>query len=71
MWNGVEEKCIRGFGGKSEGNIPLVRPRCRRQGNIKMDYRETGYRGLGWIGLVHDREKSRASMTTLMNLRDP
>jgi len=36
-----------------------------------MDYKETGYRGMGWIGLVQDREKCWALMTTVMNLRDP
>jgi len=27
---GVDEKDVRGVGGKSEGKMPLVRPRCRR-----------------------------------------
>jgi hypothetical protein len=30
------------FVGKPEGNRPLVRPRCRRMDNIKMDLKRDG-----------------------------
>jgi hypothetical protein len=34
--------------GRPEGRRPLGRPRCRWEGNIKMDLQEVGYGG--WIG---------------------
>ena len=34
---GLEESCIKGFGGKPEGERPPGRPRRRWEGNIKMD----------------------------------
>jgi hypothetical protein len=36
--------------GKPEEKRPLERPRRRREDNIKMDFRETGF-GL-WIGFI-------------------
>jgi hypothetical protein len=38
--------------GKSEGKIPLGRPRCRWMDNIKMDLRETQRGGMDWIDLA-------------------
>jgi hypothetical protein len=35
-----------------EGKRPLGRPRRRWLNYIKMDLRETGYDGMGWIDLV-------------------
>jgi hypothetical protein len=38
--------------GKPEGKRPLVRPRCRREDNIKMDLQEVGWRvwtELSWL----------------------
>ena len=34
---------------KPEGTRPFVRPRHRREGNIKMDLHEVGYGGMNWI----------------------
>jgi hypothetical protein len=37
---------------RPEGKRPLGRPRHRREGNIKMDHRETGIdraNGFGWL----------------------
>jgi hypothetical protein len=39
---GGERKCIQGVGKEIEGKRPLGRPRCRREGNIKMDLQEVG-----------------------------
>jgi hypothetical protein len=36
--------------GRSEGNISLGRPRCRWEGNIKIDIRGMGWRA--WTGLL-------------------
>ena len=42
--------------GKSEGNRPLGRPRCRWEDNIKMDLEGVG-RGCGdWMGLAQARD---------------
>jgi hypothetical protein len=35
--------------GKPEGKRPLGRPRCRWEGNIKMDLQEVGYVGISWL----------------------
>jgi hypothetical protein len=56
---------------KPEGRRPLGRPRCRRVDNIKMDLRETGWDGIGWIDLVQDRDQCRALVNMVMNVRVP
>jgi hypothetical protein len=57
--------------GKPEGKRPLARPRRRWMDNIKIDLRETGWDGMDWIDLVRDRDKWRALVSTVMNLRVP
>jgi hypothetical protein len=42
--------------GKPEGKKPLGRPRRRRESNIKMDLRETGWGGVDSIHLAQDRD---------------
>jgi hypothetical protein len=39
-----------------EGKRPLGRPRRRWEDNIMMDLQEVGCGGMGWIGLVQDRQ---------------
>ena len=57
--------------GKPEGKRPLGRPRRRLEDNIKMDLEEVG-RGCGdWMGLAQDRDRWRALVSTVMNLRVP
>ena len=59
--------------GKPEGKRPLGRPRLRREDNIKMDLQEVG-RGDGgkdWIDLAQDRDRLRALVKVVMNLRVP
>jgi hypothetical protein len=36
-----------------------------------MDLREVGWDGMDWIDLANDREKWRALLNTVMNLRVP
>jgi hypothetical protein len=50
---------------------PLGRPRRRWVDNIKIDLRERGWDGMGWIDLVQDRDQWRALVNTAMNLRVP
>jgi len=57
--------------GKPEGKGPLGRPRCRWDDNIKMDLQEVGCGGMDWIELAQDRDRWRALVGTVMNLRVP
>jgi hypothetical protein len=56
--------------GKPEGRGPLGRPRRRWEDNIKMDLRE-GCGGADWIYLAQYRDRWRALVYTVMNLRVP
>jgi hypothetical protein len=49
----------------------LGRQRRRWVDNIKMDLGETGWGGVDWIGLAQDRDKWRAIVKAVMNLRVP
>jgi len=56
---------------KPAGKRPLGRPRRRWANNIKMDLREVGCGGMDWIDLAQDRDKWRALVNEVMNLRVP
>jgi hypothetical protein len=56
---------------KPEGRRPLGRPRRRWEDNIKMDLREVGRGGMDWINLAQDRDRWRALVNAVMNLRVP
>jgi len=56
--------------GKSEGKRSLGRPRHRWEDNIKTDLREVGGGG-DWIELAQDRDRWRALVNKVMNLRVP
>jgi len=55
--------------GKPEGKRPLGSPRSRWEGNIKMDLQEVGWGGMDWIELAQDRDRYRALVNAIMNLR--
>jgi hypothetical protein len=57
--------------GKPEGRRPLGRPRRRWEYNIKTDLREVGFGCVDWIGLTQDRDRWRALVSAVMNLRVP
>jgi hypothetical protein len=57
--------------GKPEGKRPLGRPRRRWEDNIKADLQEVGCGGMDWIELVKDRDRWRALVNAIMNLRVP
>jgi hypothetical protein len=57
--------------GKPEGRRPLGRPTCRWLDNIKMDLLEIVWDGVDWIGLTQDRDRWRALVNVVMNLRVP
>jgi hypothetical protein len=57
--------------GKARRKRPLGRPRRRWVDNIKMDLREIGWDGMDWINLAQDRDRWRALVNTVKNLRVP
>ena len=57
--------------GKPEGKRPLRIPRSRWEDNIKMDLKELGCGGMDWIELAEDRDRWRALVNAVMNLRVP
>jgi hypothetical protein len=57
--------------GRSEERRPLGRPRRRWEDNIKIDLREIGFGDVHWIHLAQDRDRWRALVNTVMNLRVP
>ena len=59
------------LGGKAEGKRPLGRPRRRLEDNIKMDIQEVGGGCGNWMDLAKDRDRWRALVNMVMNLRVP
>ena len=57
--------------GKSEGKRPLGRPRSRWEDNIRMELQEVGLGYEDWIGLAQDKDRWRALVCALRNLRVP
>jgi hypothetical protein len=57
--------------GKPEGKRAQERPRCRWVDNIKIDLREIGWNGMDWIDLAQGRDRWRALVNAVMNLRVP
>jgi hypothetical protein len=57
--------------GRPEGRRPLGTPRCRWEDNNKMDLREIGFEDVEWIHFAQDRDRWRALVNTVMNLRVP
>jgi hypothetical protein len=57
--------------GKPEGKRPLGRPRRRWEDNTKMDVEEVGGGRWDWMELAQDRDRWRALVSTVKNLRVP
>jgi hypothetical protein len=64
-----ERKVYKVLVGKPEGRRPLGRPRRRWEDRIRMDLREIGSGGVDWIRLAQDRDRWRADVSAVMNLR--
>jgi hypothetical protein len=56
---------------KPEGKRTLGICRPRREYNIKMDFRESGWQYVDWMHMDQDRENRRALLKTVINLRFP
>jgi hypothetical protein len=55
--------------GMSEGKRPFGRPRRRWEDGIRMDLREIGLEGVDCIRLAQDRDRCRAVVSAVINLR--
>ena len=68
---GEERGVHRVLVGKPEGKRQLGRPRRRWEDNINMDLQEVEGGGGDWMELAQDRDRWRALVSTVMNLRVP
>jgi hypothetical protein len=68
---GERRGVYRVLAGRPEGKRPLGRPRRRWEDNIKMDGQEVGCGGMDWINVAWDRDRWRALVNAVMNLRVP
>jgi hypothetical protein len=57
--------------GTPERRRSLGRPRRRWEDSIKIDLREIGFGDVDWIQWAQDRDRWRALVNTVMNLRVP
>ena len=57
--------------GKPAGTRPLGRPRGRWEDNIKMDLQKVVCEGMDWNDLTQDRQRWRAFVRAVINLRVP
>jgi hypothetical protein len=62
---GEERKVYKVLVGKLKGKIPLGRPRRRWEDEIRMDL----LGDVDWIRLAQDRDRLRAVVSAVMNLR--
>jgi hypothetical protein len=68
---GEKRNAYRLLVGKPERKRPLGRSRHRWVDNIKMDLGEVGWGDVNWIGLAKDRNRWRALVNSVLNLRVP
>jgi hypothetical protein len=65
--NGAES--VQGFGGKARRKETTGRPRRRWEDVIRMDLTEIGLGGVDWTRLAQDKDRWRAVVSAVMNLR--
>jgi hypothetical protein len=68
---GEKKNACRLLVGKPEGKIPLGRPQRRWVDNIRMDVGELEWGDVDWIVLAQDRNRWRALVNLVLNLRVP
>jgi hypothetical protein len=66
---GEERNVYRVLMGKPERYRPLGRPRRRWEDGIRGDLMAIGWGSVDWIQLAQDRDRWRALVNTVMNLR--
>jgi hypothetical protein len=66
---GEERKVYKVLVGKPEGKRPLGRPMHRWEDGIRMDLGEIDLECVDWIRLSQDRDRWRAVVSAVMNLR--
>jgi hypothetical protein len=64
-----ERKVYKVLVGKPEGKRPLGRTRRRWENRIRTDLMEIGLGGVDWIRLAQYRDRWRAVVSAVMNLR--
>jgi hypothetical protein len=66
---GNERNVFKALVGKPEGKRPLTRPWRRWQDGIRIDLREIDWGSVEWVQLAQDRDRWRALVNTVKNLR--
>jgi hypothetical protein len=69
--NGEKRNAYRLLVGNPEGKRPLGRPGRGWVDNIKMDLGKVGWGDVDWIDLAQDRNRWRALVNSVLNLRVP
>jgi hypothetical protein len=69
--NGEKRNAYSLLVGKPEGKRLVGRPRRRWADNIRIDLGEVGWGDVDWIGLAQDRNRWRAVVNSVLNLRAP
>ena len=57
--------------GRGVSRVLVGKPRRRWEDSIRMDLQEVGLRYEDWIGLAQDRDRWRALVSAVRNLRVP
>jgi hypothetical protein len=68
---GEKRNAYRLLVGKPGGKRPLVKPRHRWVDNIRMYLGEVGWGDVAWIGLSQNKNRWRAVVNSVLNLRVP
>jgi len=68
---GERRDVYRMLAGKPEGKRPIRSPRHRWEDDIKMVLQEMECGAMDWIELAEDRDRWRALVTEVMNVRVP
>jgi hypothetical protein len=66
---GEERKVYKILVGKTEGKRPIERPGRRWENGIGMDLRQIVLGGVDWIRLAQERDRLRAVVIAVMNIR--
>jgi hypothetical protein len=69
--NGEKRNAYRLWMRKPKEKRPLGRPRRRWVHNIRIDVGEVGWGDVGWMCLAKDRNRWRAVVNSILNLRVP